>query len=161
MAIIYLGLGSNLGDKAGNLFFAVEEIERKIGRVLAKSNTIESESWGFVSKNRFMNMVLCVDTNLLPMELLTACNEIETAAGRIEKSCCAIYADRTLDIDILYYDKEIIRTENLTVPHPHIAERDFVLIPLCEIAADFIDPLTGKTIIQMLEELSKNKRSEI
>jgi 2-amino-4-hydroxy-6-hydroxymethyldihydropteridine diphosphokinase len=152
MAIVYLGLGSNLGDKAGNLFFAVEEIEQRIGRVLVKSNTIETESWGFVSKNRFMNMALCVETDLSPMDLLTICNEIEQGAGRIQKSCCAIYADRTLDVDILYYDKEIIRTEKLTIPHPHIAERDFVLIPMNEIAPDFEDPATRKTIAQMLEE---------
>ncbi len=156
MAIVYLGLGSNLGNKAGNLFFAVGEIKRRIGRVLAKSNTVETESWGFVSRNRFVNMVVCVETNLLPTELLAVCNEIETTAGRIKKSCCAVYADRTLDIDILYYDKEIICTDALTIPHPHIEERDFVLIPMSEIAPDFVDPVTKKTIAQMLEENRKD-----
>ncbi len=153
MAVVYLGLGSNLGDKAGNLFFATEEIARKIGDIRAKSNTIETDSWGFVSKNRFINMVVCVETDLSPEELLRICQEIEFASGRIEKSCCAIYADRILDIDILYYDNEIIQTELLIVPHPSIAKRNFVLIPMCEIAPDFTDPVSGKTMKELLSEL--------
>ena len=142
MAHVYLGLGSNLGDKKLYLQLAVEMISLEIGTVVRQSAFHSSEPWGFSSGNEFLNAVVLVETDLLPMELLKKTQNIERRLGRTEKSTTA-YVDRPIDIDILLYNNLIIDEPTLKIPHPLMTERDFVLIPLVEISPDLVNPLTG------------------
>ena len=133
---VYLSLGTNLGDKEANLKAAIEEIKKRVGEVTSLSAFHASEPWGFESENSFLNAVCCVSTDLVPMELLHVTQEIERSLGRLKKSVNGIYSDRIIDIDILLYDDWHIDTPELTIPHPLMWERDFVMIPLREIAPE-------------------------
>ena len=129
----YLSLGTNLGDKEHNLLSAISEIERRIGPVKAQSAFLATEPWGFESQNTFLNAAIRIKTELSPLELLDETQQIERDLGRQQKSINGQYHDRIIDIDILLYDDLHIATPELTIPHPHMHERDFVLIPLKEI----------------------------
>lgn len=141
MNIVFLSLGTNLGDKEKNLNDAIVQIQRRIGAVMAKSAFIQTEPWGFDSENLFLNAAVKVETILTPFEVLSQTQRIETDMGRISKSVNGEYHDRIIDIDILmYFDSENcegdglhINTPDLTIPHPLMNERDFVLIPLKQI----------------------------
>ena len=133
---VYLGLGTNLGDKETNLRMAVEEIGKRVGEITSLSAFHASEPWGFESENSFLNAVCCVSTELTPIEVLHITQEIERELGRLKKSVNGIYSDRMIDIDILLYDDLHIQTPELTIPHPLMWERDFVMIPLREIAQE-------------------------
>ena len=132
MHTVYLSLGTNLGDKEANLTLAIKEIER-IGTIGAQSAFISTEPWGFVSENSFLNAAVRVVTALSPEELLQETQQIELFMGRTQKSNGGQYHDRVIDIDILLYDDLSLSTPTLTIPHPLMNERDFVLIPLKEI----------------------------
>ena len=131
---VYLGLGTNLGDKEANLKAALEEIKKRVGEIASLSAFYASDPWGFESENSFLNAVCCVMSDLSPMEILSITQEIERELGRKTKSLNGIYSDRMIDIDILLYDDLQIQTPELTIPHPLMWERDFVIIPLSEIA---------------------------
>ena len=131
--IVYLGLGSNLGDKSGNIAEAIQRIERLIGRVERQSAFHVSEPWGFVSDNSFVNAVVACRTQLTPRRLLAATQDIERAMGRTRKSHYGTYHDRVIDIDILLYDDIHIDYPDLKIPHPLMQQRDFVMIPLAEV----------------------------
>ena len=133
MHTVYLSLGSNLGNKEQNLTSAISEIARRIGDITAQSAFLETEPWGFDSDNAFLNAAVCVETQLSPYELLHTTQQIERDLGRIQKSHQGLYHDRIIDIDILLYDDLHIQTPELTIPHPLMQQRDFVLIPLKEI----------------------------
>lgn len=133
MHTIYLSLGTNLGDKEQNLLSAIKEIERRIGPIRAQSAFLSTEPWGFESENTFLNAAVRVETELSPRALLRVTQQIERDMGRTQKSVDGQYHDRIIDIDILLYDDLHVHTKNLTIPHPHLYERDFVLIPLREI----------------------------
>lgn len=139
MHTVYLSLGTNLGDKEHNLVSAIKEIERRIGPVRAQSAFLTTEPWGFESENTFLNAAVRVKTELSPNALLRVTQQIERKMGRTQKSSVdpqqskVIYHDRIIDIDILLYDDLHINTKKLTIPHPHMHERNFVLIPLKEI----------------------------
>ena len=133
---VYLGLGTNLGDKETNLRMAVEEIGKRVGEITSLSAFHASEPWGFQSENSFLNAVCCVSTELTPIDVLHITQEIERELGRLKKSVNGIYSDRMIDIDILLYDDLHIQTPELTIPHPLMWERDFVMIPLREIAQE-------------------------
>ena len=139
MHTVYLSLGTNLGDKKHNLVSAIKEIERRVGPVRAQSAFLTTEPWGFESENTFLNAAVRVETELSPNALLRITQQIEREMGRTRKSSVdpqqstVIYHDRIIDIDILLYDDLHINTKKLTIPHPHMYERDFVLIPLKEI----------------------------
>lgn len=143
---VYLGLGTNLGEKEANLRTAINEIEKRIGKIYSLSAFYTTEPWGFVSENTFKNAVCCIETSLSPDELLKETQSIEQEMGRSKKTTNHIYSDRLIDIDILLYDNIIYSTPELTIPHPLICERDFVLKPLIEIAPEIIHPITGKKI---------------
>ena len=143
MAIVYLGLGTNLGDKAANLHAAVHLISGKIGKVISLSSFYATAPWGFESENSFLNAAICVETSLSPLEVLHRTQEIERTLGRTHKSTGGIYHDRIIDIDLLLYNKEIIQTPELTIPHPLMLQRDFVMNPLVEIAPDVVHPVFG------------------
>ena len=133
---VYLGLGTNLGDKEANLKAAVEEIGKRVGEVTSLSAFHVSEPWGFTSGHTFLNAVCCVLTDFRPMEVLRLTQDIERSLGRLKKSVDGHYSDRLIDIDILLYDDLRIATPKLTIPHPLMWKRDFVMIPLREIAPD-------------------------
>jgi 2-amino-4-hydroxy-6-hydroxymethyldihydropteridine diphosphokinase len=143
MSLVYLGLGTNLGDKPLNLNNAVKALSVAAGSVLSVSRHYVSAPWGFESKNEFLNAVVLVETNLPPFELLAKTQEIERNMGRSTKTTSG-YEDRTIDIDILLYDKLIIDQPTLKIPHPLILKRDFVRIPLLEIAPELVDPVSNK-----------------
>lgn len=144
MAHIYLSLGSNLGDKAAHLAQAVHLLGERVGKLVRLTDNYESAPWGFESVNGFLNNVVELETNLAPMALLGVTQEIEKELGRTQKSVAG-YADRIIDIDILLYDQQIWDEPELKIPHPLLTERDFVLVPLCQIAADKMHPVTGRT----------------
>lgn len=146
MATVYLGLGTNLGNKEENLNNAVENIKEKIGEVTSLSSFIETAPWGFESDYSFLNAALCVETHLEPYQLLSVLKEIELEMGRTSKSVNKVYSDRIIDIDILLYDDLILNTEDLVIPHPLMTERDFVMKPLAEIAGEVLHPVLNKKI---------------
>ena len=131
--IVYFSLGSNLGDKAGNIREAINRIGELIGEVDRQSTLLITEPWGFESDNSFVNAAVRCITTLSPFEILHLTQDIERAMGRTVKSSDGQYHDRIIDIDILMYDDIHITTPELTLPHPLMKERDFVMIPLSEI----------------------------
>lgn len=130
---VFLSLGTNLGDKEHNLHQAISEIQMRIGAIKAQSAFLQTAPWGFESKNSFLNAAVRVETDLSPFAVLRTTQDIERHMGRTHKSVGGIYHDRIIDIDILLYDDLHLSTPELTIPHPHINERDFVLIPLSQI----------------------------
>ncbi len=149
MKIVFLSLGTNLGNREANIEQAVANISRYIGDIIASSSLYETEPWGFRSEELFLNMVLKAETNLTPSEVLGKIMMIESLLGRVRS--VEQYSSRVIDIDILLYDGLIIDQENLKIPHPLMHERRFVLVPLCEIAADIIHPVLKKSISELLD----------
>ena len=149
MAIAYLDLGTNIGNKRRNMITAAALLAERVGDVLALSGFYETEPWGFQSENTFLNAALQLDTSLSPLELLKATQEIEIEMGRTQKSNGA-YHDRIIDIDILLYDNLVLQTPELTLPHPLMHERLFVMEPLAEIAPNVIHPVFKKPVISLL-----------
>ncbi len=145
----FLSLGTNQGEKLKNLQTAVDAIGKNIGEVRKISSVYKTKSWGF-SGNDFLNICIEVSTNLDAKQFIDSILEIEKALGR-ERSNSRSFQSRKIDIDILLYNDEIINIQKLIVPHPHMLERKFVLIPLSEIAANVIYPLERKTILQCLQ----------
>lgn len=131
--IAYLSLGSNLGDRHATMQSAILLLGKQAGTVDRVSSAIETEPWGFKSANKFLNMCVRITTTLSPEQLLATTKDIELQLGRTTKSVNGQYHDRPIDIDILTYDDLHINTPSLTLPHPHMHERDFVMIPLREI----------------------------
>jgi 2-amino-4-hydroxy-6-hydroxymethyldihydropteridine diphosphokinase len=130
---VYLGLGSNLGDKVWNLSEAIRLIAERVGQVVRQSSFIETEPWGFRSDNTFLNAVILCETDKTPREVLLLTQQIERDMGRRQKSVSVGYIDRTIDIDILLYDDLTVDESDLKIPHPLMHQRDFVMRPLEEI----------------------------
>lgn len=130
---LYISLGSNLGNKEEMLHRALELINKHIGSVLRTSSFIETKPWGFQSKNNFLNAACLVETNLTPLQCLKETQKIERLLGRTKKSKNGVYHDRPIDLDLLIYDDLEMKTPELTLPHPRMQERDFVMIPLREV----------------------------
>ena len=131
--MVYLALGSNIGDRRNALSEAIRLINERVGRVDKVSSFMETEPWGFKSEFKFLNAVLSVQSMLSPIEILHITQNIEKDMGREKKSLGGIYHDRIIDIDLLMYDSLQLNTPELTLPHPHMKEREFVMIPLMEI----------------------------
>ena len=146
MNIAYISAGSNIGDREANLDFSVRRLGER-GKLIQASSFFETEPVGYADQPWFLNQVFELETALKPHELLTWCNEIENACGRVRTFP---NAPRTLDLDILFYGERIISGLDLIIPHPRITERRFVLEPLFEIAPDMLHPVENKTIRDLL-----------
>ncbi len=151
MHITYLLLGSNLGNRRKYLSLAISEIQTKIGTIVRRSSLYQTASWGKHDQPDFLNQVIELKTSLQAQELLSGILKIESDLGRkrLEK-----WGSRIIDIDILLYEDLIINDPKLIIPHPYLAFRRFCLMPLCEIAPEFIHPVLKKSIQQLLLELS-------
>ena len=147
--MVYLGLGTNLGDKEQNLRMSIKKIEERIGNVVSFSAFYATAPWGFSSENSFLNAAVCVETTLLPLQVLEETQRIERELGRTEKSVNGLYADRLIDIDLLLYDDRVMDAEGLILPHPLMTERRFVMEPLSEIAPDVVHPVLHKTMKEL------------
>lgn len=150
---VYLGLGANLGDKRENLLGAVRMIQERIGEVTSLSSFHETAPWGFRSENSFLNAAACVETALPPLDVLRLTQAIEREMGRKKKSVQGIYSDRLIDIDLLLYDGLVLNLPELTLPHPLMTERAFVMAPLAEIAGETVHPIFKKTISELLQNI--------
>ena len=146
MHIIYLALGTNLGDRLVNLRAAINALPPDIN-VLAESKIYETPPWGYEDQPTFLNMAVKCETDLDAASLLKRLKQIEVEVGRVESFR---WGPRQIDIDILFYDDLILESESLTIPHPRLHERAFVLIPLADIAVDFVHPVLNKTIKELL-----------
>ena len=145
-------LGSNLGDREQLVNQACKMIGERCGKVVAKSRLYESEPWGFKSEHWFLNQVVKIETALSPDALMQELLEIEKALGRDRSVLHEGYVSRPMDLDILYFGNEIIDTQMVTAPHPRLHERRFTLLPLCDVAPDFVHPVMEKTNLQLLDE---------
>lgn len=145
-------LGSNLGDRQSHLDEARRQIDKQIGNISRLSSVYQSEAHGYESSNQYMNQVLVSQTNLDPFMLLLTTQSIENSLGRVRNPTTR-YSDRTIDIDILFYDSEVIKSQSLIIPHPRIQERLFVLEPVIEIMPDFRHPVLKLTMTELLEKL--------
>ena len=149
MSIAYLGLGTNLGDRKQNISKAIEAISLKMS-ISKQSSLYETTAWGYTEQPDFLNQVIQVETDLSPLRLLNFLKKTELKLGRVENFR---YGPRLIDIDILFYDDLVITTSRLQIPHPMLPERAFVLVPLNEIAPEYIHPILKKTVAELLAEL--------
>jgi len=157
MRNIFLGFGSNLSNREGNITLARELIRKIPGvRILGSSSLFETEPVGITDQPRFINAVVEIETSLPPRELLERVKEIERKIGR-QKTFR--WGPREIDIDILTYGNQTIHDDILTIPHPEMTKRVFVLLPLLEIAPEFVHPASNKTVRELLESLGEVKDS--
>ena len=153
MAIVYLSLGSNLGDRIGYIQQACSLLGSFDNtKIVATSSFYESEPWQMNSDNWFVNAIVQISTTFTPEELLKECQRIENQLGR-KRDAQSGYKDRTIDIDILFYDDKILNSNDLIIPHRFFHRRAFVMVPMLEIAEDFVHPLFNKTVEALYEEL--------
>lgn len=155
MAKLYLALGSNQGDRKALLDAARAACDASLGRVTGCSDYIETAPWGFSSPHPFLNAVLELETELSPIDILERTQEIERQLGRLTKSSTAGYQDRPIDLDLLLYDDLILETPRLTLPHPLMHLRDFVLEPLQQLAPTLQHPVLGLSIAQLYSRLQR------
>ena len=156
MKRVFLSLGSNLGDRAANLHRALGELAASGIEVVRVSPLYRTEPVDFRPQPWFVNCVAEVDTELLPLRLMSTLQTIERRLGRRR---AAQKGPRPIDLDILFYENAVVRTTALTIPHERVAERKFVLIPLCELTPNLRHPVTRRTVAEMLSET--NDRSQV
>mgnify|MGYP004552892547 len=153
MAIVYLSLGSNKGDRIGYVQQAASLLGADEGISIVRTSAFyESEPWNMNTKNWFVNAVVEAKTKYSPQELLEVCQRIEKQLGRTSEEKNQ-YQDRTIDIDILFYNKDIINEENLIIPHKYVHLRAFTLVPMLELNSDFVHPVLHKNIVEMHNDL--------
>ena len=155
MNTVYIQLGSNIGERKSYIAKSMEQIEENIGKIIIESSIFETIPWGNENQNNFLNSVIKINTTLDAFRVLKKSQEIENNLGRerVEK-----WGERTIDIDILFYNNEIINTTKLNIPHPFIQKRKFVLVPLSEIAPNYIHPTLKKNISTLLSECKDNQK---
>lgn len=143
---VYLSLGTNIGNRAANLKRVLDLLPPQM-TVMAKSKVYETPPWGYTEQDKFLNQVVKVTTYLEPQKLLKHINRLEVAMGR---KATFRYGPRLIDIDILFYDDEILETPSLTIPHPNLHERGFVLLPMMDIAPDHVHPIKKRSIRELV-----------
>jgi 2-amino-4-hydroxy-6-hydroxymethyldihydropteridine diphosphokinase len=153
---VYLGLGSNMGNRASNLKMAADLISKLIGKTAKASHVYETQPWGNPDQEYFYNQVLMVNTTLDPRDLLAAITKIEREMGRERK---VKWGPRVIDIDVLFYGKRIIRDKGLEIPHPEMHKRNFVLVPMMEIAPEYEHPVLHQAIDDLF--MSSEDPSEV
>jgi 2-amino-4-hydroxy-6-hydroxymethyldihydropteridine diphosphokinase len=153
VAIAYIGIGSNLGNRQQNCLLTIELLEEKGITIKKRSSMYETEPWGIKNQPRFINMAIEIETGLEPVELLRLLKSIEREIGRGDSYK---WGPRIIDLDILLFDDLIVKEDNLQIPHPFMHERDFVLRPLCEIAPDRIHPLLKVRICDLMQKIVKS-----
>jgi 2-amino-4-hydroxy-6-hydroxymethyldihydropteridine diphosphokinase len=146
---VYLLIGGNMGDRMANLAMAIKLIEEQIGNIELKSSIYETAAWGQTNQPDFLNQALLVNTNMQADELMSKLLSIENLMGRIRT---IKLGPRTIDLDIMYFNNEVISTNLITIPHPKLAERKFVLEPLFEIAPNYLHPILNKTNASLLKD---------
>jgi len=153
--MLYLGLGSNQGDRVHYIQRAIDLLQESIAPICMQSTLIETAAWGFDSPNNFLNGVVALETNLDPLRLLDITQQIEIKLGRTYKrhSSQEDYHDRTIDIDMLLLGDMVFRSKRLILPHPEMITRDFVMCPLAEIQPNLIHPLLGVNIVEISSKL--------
>ena len=149
-----VGLGTNLGDKFANLWEAGKKIKDRCGEIIASSSIYRSSPWGYDSENGFLNQCLLIRTPWLPGELLQRIFRVEQEMGRERRK--KEYADRSIDLDILFYDQLVMDTPDLRIPHPLVGERLFVLKPLLDIAPGYLHPVLQKTVRELYHQCPDN-----
>ena len=156
----YISLGGNVGNTQEIFQKALEEIYQHIGKITKKSSLYQTAAWGNTQQNDFINQVICINTLSSAHDLLDSLLTIEIKLDRVREE---IWGPRTLDLDILYFNQEIIESPTLIVPHQRIKERKFILIPMNEIASDHVDPVSNQPVAQLLanciDELAVTKIS--
>ena len=155
---VYLSLGTNMGNREQHLKDARLEIDKKLGIITNQSSVIETTPWGVENQENYLNQVICIQTELAPLPLLQVIHQIEKGLGRIRKQK---WEARIIDIDIIFYNDEIIEEQSLTIPHPLMHIRQFVLEPLDEIAPGYIHPRLQKTITELLQNLPDEESDHI
>lgn len=156
--IAYLGLGANLGDRKANLEFALQQIQLSCGLTTKVSRIYETEPWGYNDQPSFYNQVVELLTPLGAEALLQKCLEIELNMGRLRGK---IWGERTIDIDILFFNNECLNLPNLQIPHPYLHQRRFVLVPLVEIAPYVIHPAMGWNAQQLLDQCTDSLKTTL
>lgn len=147
---IFLGLGSNIDDRVAHINTATSILRSCSDIKIVKSSLIyETEPWGIRNQNAFFNQVLMLECSLLPEDLLTFVKEVEVKSGRTQRDK---WHEREIDVDILFYGNEVVSTERFSLPHKEVQNRKFVLVPMCEIAEDFLHPVLNKSMKQLLNE---------
>lgn len=149
---VFILLGSNLGNRERLVNQACRMMGERCGEIMAKSRLYESEPWGFKSEHWFLNQVVQINTLLSPNELMQTLLDIEKELGRDRTTPHDGYVSRPMDLDILYFGNEVVDTELVNAPHPRLYQRRFTLLPLCDLAPDFVHPVLKKTNHQLLDE---------
>ncbi len=157
MAVVYLGIGSNLGDKQGNCLDALERLSTKGVSICKRSALYETQPWGVEDQPNFVNMAVEAETGMTPEELLRTLKEIEREMGR---KVGTPWGPRLIDLDVLLFDDRIVQSKDLIIPHPLLHKRDFVLIPLAEISPEQVHPVLNKTIRELARALRKRGSDE-
>ncbi len=156
---IFLGLGTNLGDRSKNLANAILQIETQVGKILAQSSVYVSAPFGFKADTDFFNQVISLESQLDPLELLAKIKSIESQIGRI-KTKESGYESRIIDLDIIDYKGQVYRSDQLAIPHEQMHLRDFVLLPLSEIEPHWTHPISGQSVSQLIQQLDSSQNAE-
>ncbi|MBK9590589.1 MAG: 2-amino-4-hydroxy-6-hydroxymethyldihydropteridine diphosphokinase [Crocinitomicaceae bacterium] len=156
---IFLGLGTNLGDRSKNLANAILQIETQVGKILAQSSVYVSAPFGFKADTDFFNQVISLESQLDPLELLAKIKSIESQIGRI-KTKESGYESRIIDLDIIDYKGQVFPLDDLAIPHNQMHLRHFVLLPLAEIEPRWTHPVSGQSVSQLIQQLDSSQNAE-